>query len=1005
MIGSAITYDNLDIEIRPAQGQDYAFSVRSRAGEAEGIFRVPYDSSALEIARLNLKLALRQAGSFRQVISPEQQKVQELGAALFDALMVGEARSRYDLSRDKAEQEERRLRIRLHIAAPELAVLPWEYLYDRREDGYLSLSTRTPVVRYLKLPRPPRPLDVTPPLRILGLSACPVNLPRLDLAQEHQRMETALAGLIQKDYFNLHWAEDRTCHGLQKILRSGPWHIFHFFGHGDFDREKDEGFIALEDEQHEAKRLYASQLGQMLADHPTLRLAFLNACGGAEGGTHDIFSSTASILIQKGLPAVLAMQDKISDRAAIELASTFYEALADGYPIDAALAEARKAVYIALPSSMEWGVPTLHLRAPNGDLFHLEGEPSFSVKAPQVGTRLVLGYGAESRPTAASILARPGSPTRGAPTLSGCFVSPILAWQAIERRIGRGDIRQVIPMPNRRAIVIAGGGAAMFDLRTGQAYWEIDAPSIRGTLSPDGRILALAAGPVIELWDLATGICARVLTGHTDWVRSMAFSSDMRLLASGGSDSTVRIWDLQHHTLLHTLTGHSSWVSSVIFSPDGHTVASAGEDQVIRFWDIDHGILSRTLKGHQDHIKSLAFSPDGRILASGSHDHTVCLWNFGWGTLLRRWDKHQRPVYSIAFKPDGRMLASGSEDGAVYLWNVERSEPVRMLQEHTGRVPSVAFSPDEDTLLSASFDGTVRLWDIQRGISLHTMANHSLGVRSIVFSPDGHTLVSGSTDGVIRLWRIGDGALIRAIPGRAGVVASLAFSPDGRAIASSGDGVVRLWDALTGAAQCSLEGHAGQVNSVAFSPDGTVLASGGSDSVVRLWNVPDGTLVNTWYGHTGGARSVAFSPDGHILAADHASAVCFWDMASAQVLRSLEKHTGWINSIAFSPDGHLVASGSDDQTVCLWNLDTGAVVHTCKGHTNWICCAAFSPDGRILASGSADGTVCLWNVVSGTLLHTIEGHSRPVRGVAFHPDGHLLATASDDGIIRLWRTD
>jgi hypothetical protein len=80
-------------------------------------------------------------------------------------------------------------------------------------------------------------------------------------------------------------------------------------------------------------------------------------------------------LIQQGIPAVLAMQFEITDQAAIVLSQVFYEALADGYPAEAALTEARKAIF-ASSNDVEWGTPVLYLRAPDGHLFDLTAAPS-----------------------------------------------------------------------------------------------------------------------------------------------------------------------------------------------------------------------------------------------------------------------------------------------------------------------------------------------------------------------------------------------------------------------------------------------------------------------------------------------------------------------------------------------------------------------------------------------------------------------------------------------------
>jgi len=92
-------------------------------------------------------------------------------------------------------------------------------------------------------------------------------------------------------------------------------------------------------------------------------------------------------LVQKGLPAVIAMQSKVTDKAAIRLAHEFYCSLADGYPVDAALAEARKAIYDT--KLVEWGLPVLAMRAPDGCIFELEIPTSHVLNVSGIGRFLV----------------------------------------------------------------------------------------------------------------------------------------------------------------------------------------------------------------------------------------------------------------------------------------------------------------------------------------------------------------------------------------------------------------------------------------------------------------------------------------------------------------------------------------------------------------------------------------------------------------------------------------
>ncbi|MDZ7359838.1 MAG: CHAT domain-containing protein [candidate division KSB1 bacterium] len=264
-----------------------------------------------------------------------------IGQALFNALLTGEMRSRYDVSQREAAQKGPGRRFKLRIQSPELAALPWEFLYDPRQAEYVCLSRSTPVVRYLELSQIIQPLAVTPPLRILGMMVSPSDLQPLDLDNEKHRVEEANKNLQKKGLVELTWLGGKTWRDLQKAMRAGPWHIFHFIGHGAFDRNAGEGLIFLEDEDGASYRLSATQLGRLLADHFSLRLALLNACEGARGSERDIFSSTGAILVRRGLPAVLTIQYEITDRAAVEFSRSFYEALAEAMPVDAAVVEAQ----------------------------------------------------------------------------------------------------------------------------------------------------------------------------------------------------------------------------------------------------------------------------------------------------------------------------------------------------------------------------------------------------------------------------------------------------------------------------------------------------------------------------------------------------------------------------------------------------------------------------------------------------------------------------------------
>ncbi|HET8626882.1 MAG TPA: protein kinase, partial [Thermomicrobiales bacterium] len=201
----------------------------------------------------------------------------------------------------------------------------------------------------------------------------------------------------------LTWLEGQTWRDLHRAIRRGQWHVFHFIGHGGFNRHMDEGFLALADDTGRAHLIGATELSRLLDTTGSLRLAVLNSCEGAHGSTRDVFSSTAATLVRRGLPAVLAMQYEISDWAAIEFGRAFYEALADGLPVDAATTEARTAVSIAVTDSVEWGTPVLFTRAPDGVLFRLERPAGDEMGTGSARARREMPDAAPSRSTSSGL--------------------------------------------------------------------------------------------------------------------------------------------------------------------------------------------------------------------------------------------------------------------------------------------------------------------------------------------------------------------------------------------------------------------------------------------------------------------------------------------------------------------------------------------------------------------------------------------------------------------------
>jgi CHAT domain len=391
------TYAELRLRIDRGVGRgSYRIVATGPAGEAMGRFKLPF--SDLELENFILRVGATRRGR-RRVDSPEMELAKGFGAKLFGALFEGDVRELYRSSMSETRGGGGGLRLTLSLTgAPELLQVPWEYLYDH--PSFLSISTWTPIVRYLDLPKPRRPLQIELPLRILALVSAPTDAEPIDATQERTKLESALAPLIDIGALKVDWLEEASLRALQRQLRKADYHVFHFIGHGGYDHDADDGVLLFEDEQGRGRRISGIQLGTILADEVSLRLAVLNSCEGARSSLQDPFSGVATSLIEREIPAVIGMQFEITDRAAIVFAGEFYSALADGLPVDSSVAEARKAIY-ADENDIEWGTPVLFMRVADGRLFDVQAHAPIRAASPEAPRIAVAAVSApEAEPVA-----------------------------------------------------------------------------------------------------------------------------------------------------------------------------------------------------------------------------------------------------------------------------------------------------------------------------------------------------------------------------------------------------------------------------------------------------------------------------------------------------------------------------------------------------------------------------------------------------------------------------
>jgi WD40 repeat protein len=118
-------------------------------------------------------------------------------------------------------------------------------------------------------------------------------------------------------------------------------------------------------------------------------------------------------------------------------------------------------------------------------------------------------------------------------------------------------------------------------------YHELPRPSHSLAFAPDGRTLAVASGPEVLLYDVASGKERSSLRGHAGEVRQLAYHPAGRLLATAGWDQTVRLWDVGQEREVRSFNWNIGKVRCVAFAPDGMTCAAGGHGGQVVLWDVD----------------------------------------------------------------------------------------------------------------------------------------------------------------------------------------------------------------------------------------------------------------------------------------------------------------------------------------------------------------------------------------------------------------------------------
>lgn len=490
----------------------------------------------------------------------------------------------------------------------------------------------------------------------------------------------------------------------------------------------------------------ATHLARILADHQFMRLVLLNSCEGATSSDTDIFSSTAATLMRRGIPAVIAMQYEITDRAAIEFSRSFYEALVNGMAVDAAVAEARKAVSIGVNNTIEWGTPVLFLRAADGLIFDIEkvtlsNAPEPVGFAPTGKTEKFDTPESTHTPSEDKLIPKP---------FASRELNPEMLWNL---NTNHDKIYHLAFSPDGRLLASASGGGSrdtgpliLWSVQNGEkvSKLEISNTSVLFiTFSPDNKLLAsYSSERIIHIWQVQGGrLLYTIETSGKNY--PFRFSSDSStLLIPNWNEGYVQIVNLDEgshkkNILLQKSSDIGVFSSCVpTFAADtsilGMLIIRTGVFSDLYWWRLSDGKLLHNFKIHPQQIRAL--DTDGKLLVvTGTKTITttyqkrkVSLFRISDGELLRVIDSpvgglwnnltDDANIRSLALSVKGDLLALGTAKGVIGVVRTSDGELLELLRNHNQEVTCLTFSNDDTLFASGSSDQTITLWRLRETI-------------------------------------------------------------------------------------------------------------------------------------------------------------------------------------------------------------------------------------------------------------------------------------------------
>ncbi|NQV24383.1 MAG: hypothetical protein HQ518_08445 [Rhodopirellula sp.] len=259
---------------------------------------------------------------------------------------------------------------------------------------------------------------------------------------------------------------------------------------------------------------------------------------------------------------------------------------------------------------------------------------------------------------------------------------------------------------------------------------------------------------------------------HRDFVHSLAFHPNGRMLASGGF-RVVKLWE-QPQNVQTLKTALGAVAADVDINSAKQLVAFGTQQNTITIRSLVDGKEIKKLDGHTGPVSGVALTADGSQVVSGSADKTVRIWSVESGAVTRQFET-PAPIHDLCLTLDGKQVITAHEDAVIRVWNLaapetapaegETEKPVLEIKGHSKAVRSVALIlPAGTQLVSGSDDNTARIWTLANGAAVRSL-NHGGPVVSVAARPDGQFLASASSNKTAKLWNAANGQQVAELRG------------------------------------------------------------------------------------------------------------------------------------------------------------------------------------------------------------------------------------------------